>query len=610
MLPIALAPSRSDNNPGDKMHKPTTHALYVLPAFFQRKTFIALAIASTLSACGGSDDDSLAAPRVVKDPGGACAALAGQVVEAAKIDEPTTGATVKSATLKPAVADAPNADGTATVLGTPEYCELLVEIKPVDPSAPLINTQLNLPTNWNGKKLQFGGAGYNGSLVTGLDASRNAPPDAPRPLTRGYMTTGTDSGHQNQPGVENFAFALNQESLVNFAYASYKKTHDVAIALGERYYGKRPMKSYYMGGSEGGREAMMMAQRYPDDYDGIISIDPVMNWTGLQTFGNWIGGIRQSAPGAWLGGKTQLVHDTVTAACDGLDGIADQVVSNYRACKPVAEAALETKRCASGNDEGPACLSTEQLAVLQSAHAGYEFSFPVSNGMQSYAGFGVGGEGLPGNWSNWLVGTAPPTDGPTAAGINQVYRYGNGYVRYFIAQNAGFDPLTYEPANFRDRVLQVSNWMDATDPDLSAFRDRGGKLILREDLSDTAQSPLTGLNYYDAVLARMGEGNVGEFFAAYAATGLPHTSGGMAAGTANTPAHGIPGRVDLLAVVEDWVEKGIKPATQYTLTNRSALAPFAEVASKPLCQYPLYPRYTGSGAGEGASAANFSCVAD
>ena len=121
------------------MHKPTTHALYVLPAFFQRKTFIALAIASTLSACGGSDDDSLAAPRVVKDPGGACAALAGQVVEAAKIGEPTTGATVKSATLKPAVADAPNADGTATVLGTPELraqweqelAEMRVRIKQV-----------------------------------------------------------------------------------------------------------------------------------------------------------------------------------------------------------------------------------------------------------------------------------------------------------------------------------------------------------------------------------------------------------------------------------------------------------------------------------------------
>lgn len=578
-----------------------------LPA--QRQTLAALAIAATLTACGGSDDDdSFATPLVVANPASACAAMAGQSVQAGSIGEPTTGATVKSATLKAAVADAPNAGGTATVLGTPEYCELLIEIKPVDPAAPLINTQLNLPSSWNGKKLQFGGSGYNGSLVTGLDASRNAPPDVPRPITRGYMTTGTDSGHQNQAGVEAYAFALNQEALVNFAYAAYKKTHDVAVELGQRYYGKRPLRSYYMGGSEGGREAMVMAQRYPADYDGIVSIDPVMNWTGLQTFGNWIGGIRQSAPGAWLGGKTQLVHDTVLAACDSLDGIADGVVSHYAACKPVAEAALAARACASGNDEGASCFSTAQLAVIQSAHAGYQFSFPVANGMQAYAGFAFGGEGLAGNWSNWLVGTAPPTDGPTANGINQVYRYGNGYVRYFIAQNAAFDPLTYEPANFRERVLQVSQWMDATNPDLSAFRARGGKLILREDMSDTAQSPLTGLNYFDAVVARMGAATVGEFFAAYAATGLPHTSGGIAAGAANAPSYGIPGRVDLLAVVEDWVEKGAKPATQYTLTNRNALAPFAEIASKPMCQYPLYPRYLGTGSG--AAAASFNCVAN
>ena len=208
------------------------HAQRAHNGLVSSKTLIAAATAALLTACGGSDDDSFTTPLVVASPASACAALAGQAVEAGKIGEPTTGATVTTATLKAAVADAPNTAGTATVLGTPEYCEVLVQIKPVDPAAPLINTQVNLPSSWNGKKLQFGGAGYNGSLVTGLDASRNAPPDVPRPITRGYMTTGTDSGHQTQTGVEAYAFALNQESLVNFAYASYKKTHDVAVELG------------------------------------------------------------------------------------------------------------------------------------------------------------------------------------------------------------------------------------------------------------------------------------------------------------------------------------------------------------------------------------------
>lgn len=567
-----------------------------------------------LAACGGGDDtpatsNTFATPLVVANAPAACAALAGKTVPAAAIGEPTTGATVTLATYKPAVADAPNSTNTAIVQGTPDYCELQVDIKPVDPSAPVIKSQVNLPTSWNGKKLQFGGGGYNGTLITGVQPSRNAGPETPMPLTQGYMTAGTDSGHQAPTGADPFAFALNAEALVNFAYASYKKTHDVAVQLGQLYYAKTPMKSYYLGGSEGGREALTMAQRYPADYDGIVAIDPVMNWTGLQTFGNHVGGILQSAPGAWLGAKWQLVHDTVAGACDALDGIADNVVSNYRSCKPAADAALAAKRCPSGADEGAGCFSDAQLAVVNAAHAGYSFSFPLANGMTSYAGFAYGSEGLPGNWSRWMAGTLPPTAGPAATGISQLYTYGNAYVRYFIAQNPAFDPLTYNPANFQARVQQVSSMMDATNPDLSAFFARGGKLILREDLSDGAQSPVNGLNYWDAVVAKMGLSTVDQFFAAYVATGLPHTSGGIGAGTANAPAYGTPGRIDLLAQLENWVEKGAKPASQLTLVNREALPPYTVTASKPLCRYGTYPRYQAAGTAGGSDAANYACVA-
>jgi hypothetical protein len=584
-------------NPRPRFHlKPTL----VLPAL----------LGALLAGCGGGggETDIAITPVVVANAQPACEALAGKTVAASAIGEASAGAVVTAATFRQAVADANNSTNTAVTLGTPDYCELLVDINPVDATAPVIKSQVNLPASWNGKKLQFGGAGYNGSLVTGLDASRNAPANVARPLTQGYMTAGTDSGHQNQAGVEAYAFALNAEALTNMGYASYKKTHDVALNLGRMYYQKRPYRSYYMGGSEGGREGMMMAQRYPADYDGIIAIDPVMNWSALQTFGNYVGGILQSQPGGWLGGKTQLVHDTVMAACDALDGISDQVVSNYRACKPAAAAALKARRCASGADEDASCLSDAQLAVIDAGHSGYTFPFGLANGMRSYAGFGYGGEALAGNWSAWMVGTAPPTTSTTAATVNQLYRFGNGYVRYFIARDANFNPLAYDPASFRSRVEQVSAIMDATDPDLSAFHARGGKLILREDLSDTAQSPYTGLNYWDAVVARMSGSKVEEFFAAYVATGLPHTSGGIAAGSANAPAYGIPGRVDLLPVLEAWVERGVAPATQYTLTNTAALAPFAVTASKPLCRYPLYPKYVGSSTAGGNEAANFSCV--
>jgi hypothetical protein len=576
-----------------------------------RLTAVAIAVLATasLAACGSDDDDGTATS-LAQTPA-TCTALLGRTVAASAIGEPSTGAVVTAATYQVASPDTINTAGTAVVQGTPDYCQLLVDIKPVDPAAPLIKSQVNLPTAWNGKKLQFGGAGYNGSLVTGLDVSRNAGPDVPLPITQGYMTAGTDSGHQNQANVEVQAFALNDEALVNMGYASYKKTHDVAVELGTAYYGKKPTRSYYMGGSEGGREGMMMAQRYPADYDGIVVLDPVMNWSGLQTFGNYAGGILQSRPGAWLGGKTQLVHDTVVAACDALDGIADKVVSNYRNCKTPADAALAALRCPSGNDEGATCLSTAQLAVVNGLHAGFTFNFPLANGMTTYAGFGYGGEGLPGNWSTWTVGTVAPTftAAPNVAGINNIFNFGNGYIRYFIAKNKDFNPLAYDPSAFTARVQAVSAIMDATNPDLSAFFARGGKMILKEDMADNAQSPFTGLNYWDAVVARLGRDTVERSFVAYANPGLPHTSNGIAAGTTNAPTYGIPGRVNLLGALEAWVEKGTKPADQLTIVSTTALPPYTATAAKALCRYPNYPRYVGTSPAGGNVASNYVCTA-
>jgi hypothetical protein len=570
-----------------------------------------LAIGSTaifLTACGGDGGDSN--PITESSAPAACAALSGRTVAASAIGEPSTGAVVTSATFTAAVPDALNGAGTAVVQGLPNYCKLLVDIKPVDPAAPLTKVQVNLPTSWNGKKLQLGGSGFNGTLVTGLGAVHNAPADTPLPLTRGYMTAGTDSGHQTGAGFEAQAFALNAEALSNFAYASYKNTHDVAVQMAQAYYNRKPSRSYYFGGSEGGREGMTMAQRYPADFDGIFAVDPVMNWSGLQTFGNWVGGIRQQGA-AWLGapGKIQLVHDTVMGACDAIDGIADSVVSAYKACKPLADAALAAKRCVSGNDEGPACLSDAQLAAVNAAHSGYSFNFPLANGVTSYAGFGYGGEGLAGNWSAWMTGTVPPTftAAPNATGLGQLFAFGNQYVRYFIAQNKDFNPLNYNPDNFQARVQAVSAQMDATNPDLSAYRGRGGKLILKEDLADTAQSPYTGLNYFEAVVAKMGSSAVDSFMRTYVAPGLPHTSNGIAAAAVNAPSYGIPGRFDWLGAMDNWVEAGTPPADQITAVNTLAVAPYTVVASKPFCRYPLYPKYGGTGGASGSAAAWFSC---
>ncbi len=583
------------------------------PALERQSAAALCAVAGVLLAgCGGDDgdtssSDSFATPLVVANAASACAALNGKAIDASLLGEPSSGAVVTSATYKPAVADAPNATNTAIVPGTPDYCQALVDIKPVDPAAPVIKAQVNLPASWTGKSLQMGGGGLNGTLVTGLTGARADGPETPLPLTRGFMTLGTDSGHQVTPGVDTATFALNNEALANYAYAAYKKTHDVGVQLSLAYYGHKPQKAYYIGGSEGGREGMLMAQKYPADFDGIVAIDPVIRLIGLWQFQLSMGQV-QSTPGSWLGGKVQLIHDTVRSACDGLDGIEDQVVSNYKACKPLADAAIVARRCPSGADEGPTCFSDAQISALRWIYTGQLYPFALANGLTSYPGYIYGSEGVPSALDTWVVGTTAPTADPNAAGVGRSYTIGGQLVRYFVTKDASFNPLTFNAAAYQARIQELSSMLDMTNPDLSAFYARGGKLILRENLSDKGNSPQTGFDYHDAVVAKMGRDKVDEFFVAYGATGLPHTSLGLNAGTPNAPGYGTPGHIDFLSLIDDWVVKGAKPAESLVLTNRTPLPPYDIVASKPMCRYGSYPKYVGTTPAGGNLASNYVCT--
>lgn len=601
-----------------------------------RKELLNFAFAGTLAALlAGAACPALAnmTSRPLPDAEKRCSGLAGMVIAPSRLGEPSSGAVVISAKFRDAGEIHLPGPDAGPAYAVPDYCEVRIDIRPVDPKAPLIHSQINLPAAWNGKKLQFGGSGYNGFLQTGVQPSRNAPPNAELPLKRGYMTAGTDSGHQfdlpsagaadprgggagggsagDDPravSARQYAFAANDEALRNFGYAAYKKTHDAAVALSVAFYGRPPSRSYYLGGSEGGREALVMAQRYPADYDGIISIDPVMNWTGLQTFGTFVGGQLQSGPDGWLGSKVGLVGQVVRDACDSADGLADNVIGNPQQCLTHVSAAFSRKRCPSGSDEGPGCFSDAQLAVIKTAHEGYDFPFPLANGVTHYAGYFPGGEELPGSWSRWEAGTEKPTStNPDSPNASRLYQLGSVYVRHFIARDPFYDPLRYDPARFKERVLEVSRIMDATDPDLRAFHARGGKLILREDLSDAGQGPRNGLEYRDAVARRVGAKATDAFFAAYVATGLPHTSGGIPPGSAGAPAYGIPGRIDLLDVLEDWVERGGKPADALLLTLHETTAPYRVLASRPMCKYGAWSRFAGRPE-QGNDGHRYSCV--
>ncbi|MDU6730789.1 MAG: tannase/feruloyl esterase family alpha/beta hydrolase, partial [Bradyrhizobium sp.] len=157
----------------------------------------------------------------------------------------------------------------------PAFCKVLGHIAPRDPAAPPIKFEVNLPTDWNGRALQYGGGGFNGVLITGLGLPPAYPFDKASPLARGFVTYGTDSGHESKQGEPPQTFALNDEAFENFAHVAYKKVRDAAVGIVKRAYGKAPDKMYFMGSSEGGREALTMAQRYPDDFDGIFARVPV-----------------------------------------------------------------------------------------------------------------------------------------------------------------------------------------------------------------------------------------------------------------------------------------------------------------------------------------------
>ena len=234
--------------------------------------------------------------------------LAARAIAAGEFALPTRGATINSAEI---------ATGTVSAgAGDPaEYCKVMAAIAPVDPKAYPINVEINLPLAWNGRGVQYGGGGFNGVLITGLAPLRDQPLDLPPPVARGFMTFGTDSGHQAKDLPEIQAFALNDEALENFAYAAYKKTRDLAVVVATAFYRRAPERMYYFGGSEGGREGLLMAQRFPADYDGIVSIVPVINWVALQAAGNRSGIMQQN--GGWLSPhKVKLLHNAVLTACD------------------------------------------------------------------------------------------------------------------------------------------------------------------------------------------------------------------------------------------------------------------------------------------------------
>src|SRR6266568_3116063 len=303
------------------------------------------------------------AATLAEDADTVCKGLGGGT-DAVKIDT----ATLQTASQLAVAERGPTPAGRITP-ANPGFCKVLGHIDPADPKAPPIKFQVNLPVEWNGRSVQYGGGGFNGVLITGLALPPAYPFDKPSPLARGFVTYGTDSGHETKPGEPPQTFALNDEAFENFAHRAYKKVRDAAVALMVHAYGNPPAKLYFMGSSEGGREGVTMAQRYPDDFDGIFARVPVINWTGL-LHASARAGLVTMGDGWIRPAQVELVAKAVLQACDKSDGSEDGMVQHPVGCK--AKFRAETLRCAAGQS-GDECLSDAQVVAVNTLHSTCKF---------------------------------------------------------------------------------------------------------------------------------------------------------------------------------------------------------------------------------------------
>jgi len=551
---------------------------------------LSLSASAVLVACGGSGGED---PPPPPQPLG-CAELNGMVIAASSIGLPTTGAVVTAAT--PVVAA-----GT-----TPAFCRVSASISPVDPTAPKIMLQMALPATWNNKAVMFGGGGYNG-LIPSVTGNVPAGPTAQAtPLGRGYATFASDSGHQATAlGSQDGSFGVNDEALRNFSGDALKKTRDVAYAiLNARYAAGNPSKAYFAGGSTGGREALAVAQRWPQDWDGVIALYPAGAAASLDLqFGRITRALAQ--PGAYPNAaKRKQLYDASLQACDALDGVTDGLVSDIRSCNRSFDPAVATVngaalRCAGGLDTGDSCLSDAQIAAFKVIDTPITFGYPLASGETQYPGFNTWGTdfGIPNPSALQatvsflsLSSAQPASPMPNGAPYGSIFW--DQWVRFFVTRDPNFNALTLDPQNpgpYQQRISALSALQDVNKTDLTAFQSRGGKMLIAHGTGDALVSTRATAQYVERVRATMGQARADSFLRYYEIPGYGH-----AVSTVFNAAW------DSLSTLENWVEKSTLPPNQ-TVTDTAGVPG----RTRPLCDYPGYPRYKGSG--DVNLAASFSC---
>jgi feruloyl esterase len=429
-----------------------------------------------------------------------------------------------------------------------------------------IRFTLLLPVQWNAKFMMGGGGGF----VEGIDNQSASS------VNSGYATAGTDTGHDGR--AVDASWALNNiERQLNFGHAAIHRVAEVSKAIIRAHYGTAPARSYFNGCSNGGRQALMEAQRYPADFDGIVAGAPAYDFTGLAA--QFIMDIQAAFPDKESLSKPLFPNDTlksveaqIVAKCDAVDGASDELMEDPRRC------AIDVSALTG--------LSPRQQQALAKIYG--EKKLP--DGTVIYPAQPVGGEGdAVGGWPLWINGVNPMLQLAYKAPSLR-FGFGTQFFKNFVFNDPEWDYLKYDFATYRRDSRLAGSMLNATDPNLDAFKKSGGKLVMYHGWSDAALSANATIKYYEQVTAR--DASASDFTRLFMMPGVAHCQGGPG-----------PDRVDWYSVIDNWVEKGTAPerlvATKMTAGKVTR--------SRPLCAYPMKAVYKGTGSID--EAANFVCQA-
>lgn len=435
----------------------------------------------------------------------------------------------------------------AAAVPIPQHCRVKMVLKPTADSN--INVELWMPTdNWNGKFMAVGNGGFAGS-IQGYGEMQNA-------LRLGYATAGTDTGHSATDGPNGMFGLGHPEKIVDFSHRAVHEMTATSKKLIDAFYGRAAQFSYFKGCSTGGRQAVMAAQRYPEDFDGIIAGALANRHIHMHTAGVARNIHLARNPEQRLSAENaKLVNDLVMKTCDALH---EGFLNNPRECK------VDFSKLACSGAESLNCLTGAQLKTVEMFYGGVK----NSKGELIFSGQAMGNP-------------IPALQGLSATGTV------SDTVRIWGFQNPDYDWRTFDLDRDMPIIDKKVGFVDAVDPDLSRFKAHGGKLLLYTGWSDTGITPENTVLYYESVLNKMGK-NQGDWVRLFMVPGMGHCRGGDG-----------PHTFDTIGTLESWREKGVAPAQMMGANPQSAL-------TRPLCPFPQYAKYKGTGNIKDAS--NWACT--